>query len=214
MRTVPAATVPNLRPRRGFSLIEMLVALSISATLLTAALTALDTSFRGYKYITQSASTHVVARIVTHRLMGMVRTGSNFAPYPTDPLDKSTNPVIATWIEFQGDHPAIAGNTQIIKIERRDAAPGADALYELWYTQTEYSPSGAQVSTDSKLLLSGVTNAQFTLEYDVGPRLTRATMDITIMPNDNKSIQLGTDLSAPPIRFVASATPRRLEPEE
>ena len=200
------------RHRRGFSLIEMLVALSISATLLTAALTALDTSFRGYKYITQAASTNVVSRIVTHRFMGMVRTGSNFAPYPTDPLDKSTNPLTSTWLEFQGEHPSIASNTQIVKIERRDAAPGSDGPYELWYTQTEYTPTGAQYSTDSKLLLSGVTNVQFTLDYDVGPRLTRATIDVTIMPNDNKSIQIGSDLSAPPIRFVASSTPRRLEP--
>jgi prepilin-type N-terminal cleavage/methylation domain-containing protein len=55
------------RHRRGFSLVEMLVALTITATLLTAALTALDAGFKGYKFTTDGASTHVVSRITMHR---------------------------------------------------------------------------------------------------------------------------------------------------
>ena len=56
--------------RRGLSLLEMLIALAISAMLLTAALSALDVMFKGYKQTTESASTHVVSRIVMSRRAG------------------------------------------------------------------------------------------------------------------------------------------------
>ena len=58
-----------MRPnRKAFSIIEMLIALSITATLLTATLTALDTSFRAYKVTTEGASTNVVARLMMARI--------------------------------------------------------------------------------------------------------------------------------------------------
>lgn len=47
--------------RRGFSMIEVLISLTISATLLTATLGALDGSFKAYKVTTEGASTNVVA---------------------------------------------------------------------------------------------------------------------------------------------------------
>ncbi|RMD63684.1 MAG: prepilin-type N-terminal cleavage/methylation domain-containing protein, partial [Planctomycetota bacterium] len=57
-RPACATTTPPSGRWRGFSLVEMLLALAISATLLTAALAALDSSFKGYKATTESASTH------------------------------------------------------------------------------------------------------------------------------------------------------------
>ena len=47
----------RLRRRRGFSIVEMLIALAITATLLTATLAALDTSFKSYKVTTEGART-------------------------------------------------------------------------------------------------------------------------------------------------------------
>ena len=47
--------------RRGFSLVEMLVSLTITATLLTAALTALDAGFKGYKFTTSGFSPSALA---------------------------------------------------------------------------------------------------------------------------------------------------------
>jgi prepilin-type N-terminal cleavage/methylation domain-containing protein len=90
----------NNRRGRGFSLIEVLVALTIMGTLLTAAMTALDTSFKSYKVTTEGASTHVIARMVMSRIMTMMRTGTEFGPYPVDPLDRAQNPVLSDYLEF------------------------------------------------------------------------------------------------------------------
>src|SRR5205814_3428652 len=76
-----AMTTPSCS-RRAFSMIEMLIAFTISALLLTACLVALDSSFKSYEATTESASTHVVSRLVMHRLMAMIRQGEEFGPYP------------------------------------------------------------------------------------------------------------------------------------
>src|SRR4051812_47070289 len=72
-----------LRARRnGFSMVEMLIALTVSSLLLAACLVALDSSFKSYEMTTESASTHVVSRLVMHRVMAMIRQGQEFGPYP------------------------------------------------------------------------------------------------------------------------------------
>ena len=70
--------MPRIRARRGFSLIEMLVALGICSALLTATLVSLHASFRAYQSTTEQASTHVIGRVVMHRIMALVRNGVGF----------------------------------------------------------------------------------------------------------------------------------------
>lgn len=197
--------------RRGFSLIEVLISLSIMGTLLAATLGALDASFKSYKATTESASTHVVARIVIHRVMAMIRTGTQFGPFPSDVLDRSpcNNPLCSTSIEFK-TFDDLAGNFQIVRIQRRDAATPQSGPYELWYVEENYA-NNLQTGVEEHILLSGLTEAAFTLEYDVGPRLTRATVDLTIKPNDLQDAKIGGDLQTPTIRLVSSVSPRKLD---
>lgn len=202
-------SITRFRARGGFSLVEMLIALTITATLLTATLAALDTSFKSYKVTTEGASTNVVARMVMHRMMAMVRTGWEFGPFPDDVLDSTQNPVVSDAIEFTTMDDG-AGNTQVTRIERRSATEAARGPFELWYVQTTLS-NGAVTASESRPLLTGVQEAVFTLEYDIGPRLRRATVDLTIRPNDFQDASFKTDLEAPSIRLVSTVTPRRLE---
>jgi prepilin-type N-terminal cleavage/methylation domain-containing protein len=198
-----------IQRRRGFSLVEVLVALAITATLLTAAMTALDTSFKSYKLTTEGASTNVVARLVIARVMTMVRTGTQFGPYPVDPLDTAQNPVHSNYIEFVSvDDPATLHKT-IVRVERRDQADAANGPYELWYVQNDYS-NGVQSAHNEKPLLVGVQEARFTLEYDVGENLKRATVDLTVKPNTFQAAAFHGDLDVPSIRFVSSVNPRKL----
>ena len=74
-------TPPRPR-RRGFNLIEVLIALAITATLLTATLAALDASFRAYQATTEEVSTQSIGRIVMHRMLTLIRTGTDFGPFP------------------------------------------------------------------------------------------------------------------------------------
>ncbi len=201
------------RSRCAFSLIELLIALTITATLLAATLGALDASFKSYKNTTESASTHVVSRIVMYRLMSMIRTGSEFGPYPLDPLDTTQNPVVSEAIEFVAMEDEATEFRRIARIEKRDATDASRGPFELWYIQTDFT-AGTQTAQSEAPLLSNVTDVRFTMEYDVGPRLTRATVDITVAPNDVQDARVFSDLNAPTVRFVSSACPRRLEEAE
>ncbi|MEZ6242296.1 MAG: prepilin-type N-terminal cleavage/methylation domain-containing protein [Phycisphaerales bacterium] len=190
---------------RAFSLIEVLIALTITATLLTATLAALDASFKSYKYTTDSASTHVVARIVTQRVTAMIRTGRRFGPYPVNPI--TTPELESDWIEFVSYSDPAAGVEVVTRLERRDS-PGDTGPYALWYVGTR-SEGGSVVSTEEYPLLDRLTELKFILEYEVGPHLTRATMDMIIQPDDMEDASISTSLDAPTIRMVASAAPRQ-----
>ena len=231
MRTHPR---PNARRRRGFSLVEMLIALTISATLLTAALAALDAMFKGYKQTTESASTHVVSRIVVNRLLGLIRTGEEFGPFPANVLDAAQNPVVTDTFELVTARDEFGAITQITRIEFR--LPGAEVDPEdgeigegeeegeegegeegdgestptvgtLWYVLVDPS-GGDDVVITEQPLLDNVRSATFTLHYDVGPRLIRATVDLVIEPNDSVDLTIGADATPRTIRLVASAAPR------
>jgi prepilin-type N-terminal cleavage/methylation domain-containing protein len=198
--------------RRGFSLIEMLIALAITGTLLAATLGALDASFKAYKFTTDSASTHVVSRIVMHRLMAMIRTGQEFAPAPIDTLDPDQNPIESTFLEFNAFQNDESGELRTVRIERRDAVDAAQGPYELWAIQTEFL-SGLEVRREERPLIVGVQEVRFTLEYEAGPRLARATVDLTIRPNDMPEATVHTSIDAPTIRLVSSISPRRIDLE-
>ncbi|MFG0286388.1 MAG: type II secretion system protein [Phycisphaerales bacterium JB039] len=203
---------------RAFSLIEMLVALAITSALLSASLAALDTSFKSYQMTSESASTHVVTRIVMHRMLSMIRLGTEFAPFPTDvvatpqitlsgPYDPGTQ--TGFQLEFVSRDDAVTGDRQVTRFEMRDADP-ADGSGELWLILQDIPGAGGPTATTERPLMTGVIDASVTLDYDVGPKLTQATIDLIILPND-----IGDDidiaLNAPTIRLVASASPRNLD---
>lgn len=197
----------NGKARRGFSLIEILVSLAITGTLLAATLTALDAAFKSYKQTTDGASTHVISRMVMNRLMSMVRTGTEFGPSPHDVLQ---TPVLeSTFIEFVTKDDG-AGNRRIVRMERRDATNPAQGPYELWYMQTDMDGTTV-LASDERPMITGLTECNFQLEYDVGPRLRRATADLTIRPNDYQDASFHSDLEVATIRLVSSVSPRRLD---
>lgn len=196
--------------RRGFSLIEVLIALTITATLLTATMAALDASFKSYKANSESAATNVVARIVMQRLTGMIRTGESFGPYPANPI--LTPNIQSNWIEFVAFRDPATGTERIIRLERRDGV-GASGPFELWYTVTTFV-NGDFDSEDEVPLLTGLNQVQFDMEYDVGPRLRRVTIDLIIQPETGGDMAIGVGrLETPTIRLVASAAPRAYDGE-
>lgn len=194
---------------RGFNLVELLIALAISASLLTATLQALDASWRGYRHVSESASTHVVSRIVVHRLLTMIRTGTDFSPFPADVLDSDQNPMASNSIQFTAEEDRIAGNLRLTRIERREAT-GENGPFEIWYVLLDNSTNPPTV-TQERPLMRNVQEATFILEYEPGPRLRRATIDLTVRPNDDRAIRVNIGDNTEPLRFVASAVPRQLQ---
>ncbi|GAB4384071.1 MAG: hypothetical protein Kow0022_05500 [Phycisphaerales bacterium] len=196
----------TMRPHagHGFSIIELMIALVITSTLLTATLAALDASFKSYKVTSESASTHVVSRIVMQRLMAMIRNGSQFGPYPANPIE---TPVIESdWIEFESFSDPDTGVRRITTLTRQQTGDE----WTLVYTLSTFE-GNTLVSEDTRPLITGLTQLNFIMEYDVGPRLKRVTVDMVVQPNDLQDAAVTADLEAPTIRMVASASPRRLD---
>lgn len=215
---------PATRPAsRGFSLIEMLIALAISSALLTSMMVALDTMFKGYQQTSGTVSTNVVARIAVNRILAMVRTGSDFGPFPADVLDSAENPLRADYFEYVSRRNTAGVATEITRVEHR--YPGHDALLRTWNPTEEppdldFIPTGpgalwlvtinpatnARVET---MLLPNVRSAHFTMNFAVGPRLNRATVDLVIESLESPDLELKAGQAPPTIRLVASAMPRR-----
>ncbi len=182
----------------------MLVALAITASLLSASLVALDTSFKAYQMTTDSASTNVVTRIVVHRMSAMIRTGTEFGPYPTDVFDPAQNPLLSNFIEFVSDEDVATGYRQITRIEAiPDVVAGNGSL--ILQLVIEEDNAGV-ITTIERPLIRGVIEAAFTLVYDVGPKLKHVTIDLTVTPVESGS--LGIDGESNTIRIVTTASPR------
>ncbi|MBT8486460.1 MAG: prepilin-type N-terminal cleavage/methylation domain-containing protein [Phycisphaerales bacterium] len=182
------------RRRRGFNLVELLIALAISAALLSATMVALDASFMAYQATTEVASTHTIGRLAMHRILTLIRTGTEFAPLPVDPRDSI---VESDFIDFR------MPDNSILSIEWDE---DDEALYVV--------VGGA--GGPRHLLLEGVIRqldgggdpvSPFTLEYELGFTLFRATIDLAIVPDDNMSVELDGD-NQEVIRLVATAMPR------
>ncbi len=226
---------PSNRDRRGLSLIEMMIALTISVTLMTATLSALDMMFKGYQQTTESASTNIISRIVMARLTSMIRTGSGFGPAPASVLDAGENPIAADYFQFVTARDASRNPTEMVRIEYRvpAALAASDADWaanpplrtwavadgtpanlwpavagELWFVRLDLTADPPTVLQENPLI-SGVRNVVFTMRYDVGPALTRAMIDMTIQPDDSADLTVHSAMgSAQTFRLVASSAPR------
>jgi len=184
---------------RAFNLIEMLIALTITATLLAAVMMALHASFVAYQTTTEVASTHTIARLIMHRMLTLIRTGQEFGPFPVNPQDSI---VASNEIEF------LTPNNDLIRLEwfatTDDTHPLANALYAV------INDGVPQVMLEGVIPQfddAGFPVAPFTLEYGLGRKLHRATIDITVVPDDNMSVTIDGD-NQEQIRLVASAMPR------
>lgn len=186
-------TTPLRNRRRGFSLVEVLIALVITSTLLTATLAALDASFRAYQSTTEEISSNSIGRLVMHRLLTMIRTGTDFGPYPDDPR---ISIIKSDYLEFRTQQ----GQVVTVLWDRNN---------EMLTYQVEGSPEvellDGVVGTTDKF---GNLVEPFTLEFADGRRLYRANIDLTIEPDDIIELDLEGEKSSNELRFVGSAMPR------
>lgn len=234
---------PRPRRRRGaagraFSMIELLVALMISSTLLTAMMVALDFMFKRYTLISDSASTHVLARTVMHRVLSMIRTGTEFDPAPAGDavFDAARNPFDSTRVQFITQNDGV--NQVRITVEARlptTMLAGTERIelrgpFVLWLVTATTTPAGTTV--EERPLLDGVARQEWiNLFFDVGHRLKRATIDLEVLPAGNIVAEqqggvwrstvdsggfggqvdrrlIAVDAPTPTIRLVGSVSPR------
>lgn len=184
--------------RRGFNLVELLIALGITAALLTATLVALNASFRAYQATTEVSSTHTIARLTVNRMTMMIRVGEDFGPFPTNPLETT---VTSDFIEFatpDGDIMTLEFDEaqEALLVSVTDPATGEEDTYTLL--------EGVLRQFDS----DGDPIAPFTMQYEKGRNLYRATIDLLIRPDDNMSLSIEGNNDNQLIHLVSSAMPR------
>ena len=184
----------TMRCARGFSLVEMLIALAISAALLVAVLSALVASFRAYQATTEQASTHVVGRVIMHRMMALVRNSVDFGPLPEDARDRYVVTDEFVFVDEDGREIAL----------RLDRAASA-LLMQVDDAAEQLLLEGVRGPVDG----TGEAVGAFTLEFENGTTLVRASFDLTVDADDNASVALEGD-EVVPIRLVGSTAPRRL----
>ncbi|TDJ59062.1 MAG: hypothetical protein E2O40_00605 [Planctomycetota bacterium] len=133
-----------------------------------------------------------------HRMLALIRTGQDFGPPPPNPQDSI---VPSKFIEFETPFHFV----ELEWIETADATHSqGNALYVSIGGGTPY------------VMLEGVIQQldeedlqvlPFTLEWELGRKLHRVTIDITVVPDDNMSVAIDGD-SQQVLRLVASAMPR------
>jgi len=206
----PKSEIRNPKSHAAFSLIELLIALVITSMLLTATMVAIDASFQAYAAAAESASTQTTTRLVTHRLLALVRTSTAHGPllpeaayvdgagtsWPAVALDGDT--ISSHYLEL------IDSKGDLIHIEYR-----ADDE-ELWVQRTPFNG----VAQPAQPLMGGVKSATFFAKrrYDADGVLVleRASIDLTVEADDDNSLELENS-SNTRIRVIASTMPRRLD---
>lgn len=180
--------------RRGFSLVELLIALAITATLMVATMTALDASFTAYQTTTETASTHAIGRLTVDRIQAMIRTGQGFGPLPSLPSETT---LASNYIDI------VTPEGQQVTIEWQAST---EALYVIVDGEEHLLMEGVIAQSDPG---TGEAIAPFTLEFASGRQLYRATINLLIVPDDNMSVVLDGD-SQQTLHLIASSMPRAL----
>ena len=196
----PKSEIRNPKSVRGLSLVEMIIALAISAMLLTATMAALDASFKAYGSAAEQASSQAASRMIAHRLMTMIRTSTAHGPLEaeatTPPVTLSGNTITSHYIELLD----VQGNLTRVEFD--------STTQQLVVTVTP--PSGVATSQP---IIGGVSACQFFLERreanDGTLILSRATMDLTVKPGEDATLSLENG-EAEPIRVIVSTMPRRV----
>ncbi|MEM9418221.1 MAG: prepilin-type N-terminal cleavage/methylation domain-containing protein [Planctomycetota bacterium] len=188
---------------RGLSLVEMLVALAISAMLLTATMVAIDASFKSYAIAAESASTQTSTRMVINRVLTLVRTNEAHGPLRAEDALSGETVTVNGDIVTSSYLTLIDSNRDTLTISY-DAANGL-----LMLTREPYS--GATPTTQP--IIGGVTDCTFQLARrltnDGVLVLERGSIDFTVEADDDASLDIEVG-EIPAVRVIASTKPRRL----
>jgi hypothetical protein len=181
-------------------LVELLVALAISAALLTSVAVALDASFKAYAINQQQAQLMQRARLAMNRIVTFIRSTDTHAP-PSD----------AAWNSFKTGHIVEDSGIEMML----DATNGisfqqtGDRLEMVPFTMN----AGVQTYGTARVLLDGVGAGDFLirfqpLEGSTVPKLKRATITLTLRPSAGTTLNAEAPQSDP-VTLSTSIMPRK-----
>jgi prepilin-type N-terminal cleavage/methylation domain-containing protein len=174
--------------RRGFNLVELLIALAITAALLSATMVALQASFMAYQSTTEQASTNVIMRLIAERIRASTRIAQEYGPFPSHPQIKE---IYSDLLELR------LPSSQLIGF-RFDAQEGILYFVEYnsgdeWVADHELlrgivnPPDTADLDQDS---INAEQQPPFVLEYELGRRLYRMCCHMMVQPDDVQHLDI------------------------
>jgi hypothetical protein len=140
----------------------------------------------------------------------MIRQGKEFGPYPTGVIIPTQ--IESEFLEFVSFEDDSTGERQVTRLEKV-ADTANSGSFVLQYSRRDYLNS-TLVREFSHPLIRNLKDATFTLEYDVGPRLLQATVDLAVKPDDAQiaaATAIHSDLPGTVLRLIASTSPRKLD---
>ncbi len=197
----------------------MLISLAITAALLTAVTMALDASFSAYAQAAQSTSAQTSTRLVVHRIQALIRGGVAQGPlFPGDAINIALSDGGTLSLTPPADFTANPVRSSYLELDDRDGrlmVLDYDEDAETLFLSTPLDDGSGKYAR--RPLLRGVTACSFSIATRRDRRnnqqsitvLARGGIDLTVQPGADST--LGTEAgTAPPIRLVASTSPRRL----
>lgn len=202
---------------RGFTLLELLIGLAISALIATAMAAAVHASFHAYATTAESASAQTSTRLVMQRLLATIRKSTLHDAYDPD------QPSLTLVAPGDAAHPLHTVGMEMLQPDgasiriwwAANEESGDADLGDLWYDQSTWT------SQEPILMLRHVrcqrTGADepyiFTLaarQTDLGLVLSRATVDLTVEPDEQALTGMESAGAATgAVRLVGSAMPRK-----
>ena len=175
--------------RRGFTVVELIIGLAITAVLLTGLFSAIQVSVDAYSRSSADGVNRLTSRLLVERIALLVRTGTTFGPMPAS----------ATINEVQSDFLEIT-------------TPSGQQITITWDGTTDTLEM--DVDGISSTVLGGVTQmvggvpiTPFLLQFENGTTLQRVTINLAVIPDIQYQTSMD-DSSGETIRLTASVMPR------
>ena len=201
---------------RGFTLVEVLVALAISAVLATAIAAAVHAGFMAYATSTASASAQTSARLVMQRTLAAIRRSTLHDAYDPDNASLTLLPPSSAGhpLKCVGIQMMLPDGSEMRLWWKVNNAYGDADLGDIWYDDPNWT------SQEPVVMLKGVRcqrNGSAPYIFTLGSRvseggllLSRATLDLTVEPDAEALTSMEKAKAATsPVRLVGSAMPRK-----
>ena len=175
--------------RRGFTVIELLIGMAISAMLLTGLCAAIHASVNAYSRTSADGVNRLTSRLLIERIALLVRTGTSFGPLPSS---ATVNEVESNVLEL--------------------TTPSGQQVTITWDSLSETLVM--DVDGTSATVLGGVTQdaggvpiIPFLLQFENGTTLRRVTINLAVIPDAEYTTNMdGSEVET--IRLTASVMPR------
>jgi prepilin-type N-terminal cleavage/methylation domain-containing protein len=174
--------------RKGFTVIELLIGMAISAVLLSGLFAAIQSSVNAYERSSADGVNRLTSRLLVERIALLVRTGVSFGPLPSNATINNLSSDTLEITTRSGQQITVTWNS-------------IDETLEMDVDGVSSTVLGG-VTQD----VGGVPISPFLLQFEHGTSLQRVTINLAVVPDPEQATAM--DGTADTLRLSASVMPR------